>query len=169
MVICSFMMRRGSVLSLMLLFIILIIKMLSSILKSLSAFVDYCNAVEEKEKSHALKRHLQILRAHYKEIQKKNYSSYVRSPIVSLNYVIMFVPGESAMQIALYEDDSLWREAFENGVFITSEQNLLALLRMIQLVWAQVKQARNQQEVFEAVNKLLDRPSDFMRRCDDLG
>ncbi len=136
---------------------------------SLTAFVDYCNADNETDKSLALKRHLQSLRAHYKELQKKNYSSYIKAPRMSLNYVIMFVPNESAMQLALYEDNSLWREAFENGVFITSEQNLLALLRMIQLAWTQVKQARNQQEIFEAVHKLLNRVEEFMKRYEDIG
>lgn len=136
---------------------------------SLTAFVDYCNATDEAEKSYALKRHLLSLRNHCKELQKKSYASYIKAPRVSLNYVVMFVPNESAMQLALYEDDTLWREAFENGVFITSEQNLLALLRMIQLAWSQVKQARNQQEVFEAVNKLLDRVGDFVKRYEDLG
>lgn len=136
---------------------------------SLTAFVDYCNAADETEKASALKRHLVSLRNHYKELHKKNYSSYIKSPCVSLDYVVMFVPNESAMQLALYEDASLWRDAFESGVFITSEQNLLALLRMIQLAWAQVKQARNQQEVFDAVNKLLDRVGDFIKRYEDLG
>ena len=136
---------------------------------SLTAFVDYCNAIDETEKVLAVKRHLQSMRGHYKELQKKNYSSYIKAPRVSLDYVIMFVPNESAMQLALYEDASLWREAFENGVFITSEQNLLALLRMIQLAWSQVKQARNQQEIFDEVNKLLDRVGDFMKRYEDLG
>lgn len=136
---------------------------------SLTAFIDYCNATDENEKSQALKRHLQSMRAHYRELQKKNYASYIKSPRVSLDYVIMFVPNESAMQLAIYEDNSLWREAFENGVFITSEQNLLALLRMIQLAWTQVKQARNQQEIFDAVNKLLDRVKEFMKRYEDLG
>ena len=136
---------------------------------SLTAFVDYCNAIDETEKVLAVKRHLQSMRSHYKELQKKNYSSYIKAPRESLDYVIMFVPNESAMQLALYEDASLWREAFENGVFITSEQNLLALLRMIQLAWSQVKQARNQQEIFDEVNKLLDRVGDFMKRYEDLG
>ncbi len=136
---------------------------------SLTAFVDYCNATDENEKSLALKRHLQSMRTHYKELQKKNYASYIKSPRVSLDYVIMFVPNESAMQLAIYEDNSLWREAFENGVFITSEQNLLALLRMIQLAWTQVKQARNQQEIFEAVQKLLDRVNEFMKRYEEIG
>lgn len=136
---------------------------------SLTAFVDYCNADDENEKAKALKRHLQSLRNHCKELQRKNYSSYIKAPRVSLDYVIMFVPNESAMQLALYEDSKLWRESFENGVFITSEQNLLALLRMIQLAWSQVQQARNQQEIFEAVNKLLDRVTDFVKRYEDLG
>ena len=136
---------------------------------SLTAFVDYCNAADDSEKANALRRHLLSLRNHCKELQKKNYSSYIKSPRVSLDYVVMFVPNESAMQLALYEDATLWRDAFENGVFITSEQNLLALLRMIQLAWAQVKQARNQQEVFEAVNKLLDRVGEFVKRYEDLG
>ncbi|MBO5810563.1 MAG: DNA recombination protein RmuC [Bacteroidales bacterium] len=136
---------------------------------SLTAFVDYCNASDDTERAIALKRHLQSMKSHCKELQKKNYSSYIKSPRVSLNYVVMFVPNESAMQLALYEDNTLWREAFENGVFITSEQNLLALLRMIQLAWSQVKQARNQQEIFDEVNKLLDRVGEFMKRYDDLG
>ena len=136
---------------------------------SLTAFVDYCNASDDTEKTMALKRHLQSMKSHCKELQKKNYSSYIKSPRVSLDYVVMFVPNESAMQLALYEDNTLWREAFENGVFITSEQNLLALLRMIQLAWSQVKQARNQQEIFDEVNKLLDRVGEFMKRYDDLG
>ena len=136
---------------------------------SLTAFVDYCNATDEVEKSFAIKRHLQSMRSHFKELQKKSYSSYIKTPRVSLDYVIMFVPNESAMQLALYEDASLWREAFENGVFITSEQNLLALLRMIQLAWSQVKQARNQQEIFDEVNKLLDRIGAFLNMYDKLG
>ena len=136
---------------------------------SLTAFMDYCNATDEVEKSFAIKRHLQSMRSHFKELQKKSYSSYIKAPRVSLDYVIMFVPNESAMQLALYEDASLWREAFENGVFITSEQNLLALLRVIQLAWSQVKQARNQQEIFDEVNKLLDRIGAFLNMYDKLG
>lgn len=136
---------------------------------SLTAFVDYCNTDDEEEKSMALRRHLQSMRAHYKELQKKNYSSYIKAPRVSLNYVIMFVPNESAMQLAINEDVALWREAFENGVFITSEHNLLAFLRMIQLAWSQVKQAKNQHEIYEAVKKMLDRIEDFVKRYEDMG
>ena len=75
----------------------------------------------------------------------------------------------AATQLALQNDHPLWREAFDKGVFITSEQNLLALLRMIQIAWTQVQQARNQQEVIDQARKLLDRVSDFVERFDKVG
>jgi Uncharacterized protein conserved in bacteria len=136
---------------------------------SLSAYSDFCNAEDETQKAVFLKRHIESVRAHYKELQKKDYSNYIKAPRKSLNYMIMFIPNESAMQLALFHDKTLWREAFENGIFITSEQNLLALLRIIQLSWRQVQQARNQQEVFEAARKLLDRISDFIKRFEEVG
>ena len=86
-----------------------------------------------------------------------------------MNYVIMFVPNDSAMQIALQNDSTLWREAFDKGICITSEQNLLILLRMIKVAWTQVQQAQNQQEVFDQARKLLDRVADFIDRFNKIG
>ncbi len=136
---------------------------------SLSAYVDYCNAEDDSLKESALQRHLESMKSHVRELVNKDYSSYIKAPRVSLNYVIMFVPNENAMQLAFFKDPSLWRESFEKGVFITSEQNLLALLRMIQLAWTQVQQARNQREVFDAARRLLDRVSDFYSRFQEVG
>jgi hypothetical protein len=51
---------------------------------SLTAFVDYCNATEESDKAFALKRHLHSLRAHCKELQKKNYSSAFQKHTISI-------------------------------------------------------------------------------------
>ena len=135
----------------------------------LTAMYDYYSTDDETLKADALVRHIAAMKEQVRKLSKKDYSRYLRPGHRMLDYVIMFVPNESAMQLALYEDGSLWREAFENGVFITSEQNLLALLRMIQLAWTQVKQARNQQEIFESVQKLLGRVAEFMKRYDDMG
>jgi DNA recombination protein RmuC len=116
-----------------------------------------------------LKRHIISIRKHVKELAGKDYSSYIQPPHQRLNYTIMFVPNEFATQLALQNDRMLWRESFDKGIFITSEQNLLALLRMIQIAWTQVQQARNQQEVIDQARKLLDRVSDFAARFDKVG
>lgn len=136
---------------------------------SLTAFVDYRNAETDEEREEALARHLRSLRQHVAELVRKDYSAYVKPPRQALNYVIMFVPNESALQLALYNDAHLWREAFEKGVFITSEQNLLAALRMIHLAWTQVQQAQNQELIFDTARMLLDRVADFFKFFDDMG
>lgn len=136
---------------------------------SLTAFVDYQNAETEEERSEALKRHVQSIRQHVNELARKDYSSYITPPRQSLSYVIMFVPNESALQLALQNDTTLWHEAFERGVFITSEQNLMAALRMIQIAWTQVQQAQNQEAIFDTARMLLDRVADFLKFFDEMG
>lgn len=136
---------------------------------SLTAFVDYQHAECDSAREEALKRHLQSIRQHVQELARKDYSSYIKAPRQSLNYVIMFVPNEAALQLALQSDTHLWHEAFEKGVFITSEQNLMAALRMIQIAWTQVQQAKNQEEIFNAARMLLDRVADFITLFDTMG
>ncbi|MGL4518789.1 MAG: DNA recombination protein RmuC [Phocaeicola sp.] len=136
---------------------------------SLVAFVDYQHADEEALREEALTRHLRSIRQHVKELARKDYSAYIKAPRQPLNYVIMFVPNESALQLALYNDSSLWRDAFESGVFITSEQNLLAALRMIQLAWTQVQQAQNQEKIFDTARMLLNRVADFIDGFEAIG
>lgn len=136
---------------------------------SLTAFVDYQNAETDTERAAALDRHLKSLRNHVAELARKDYSSYILPPRQSLNYVIMFVPNEAALQLALYNDSSLWRDAFAKNVFITSEQNLMAALRIIQIAWTQMQQAQNQEKIIETGRMLLDRVADFFTAFDNMG
>ena len=80
----------------------------------------------------------------------------------------MFVPFESSLQLALVNDPSLWREAFERKVFITGEQNLLGILHMIHIAWVQNQQAENQERVFGVAEQLL-RVAEFIKRFDKVG
>ncbi|MGL5980727.1 MAG: DNA recombination protein RmuC [Phocaeicola sp.] len=136
---------------------------------SLAAFVEYQHAETDDVRQEALVRHLRSIRQHVKELARKDYSAYIKAPRQPLNYVIMFVPNESALQLALYADAALWREAFEMGIFITSEQNLLAALRMIQLAWTQVQQTRSQEKIFDTARILLNRVADFVEGFESLG
>ena len=131
---------------------------------SLSAFLDYTGAETEEERGAALDRHLKSLRSHVKELAAKNYKRYILPPRESLDYVIMFVPNESALQLALINDPSLWREALGLGVFIAGEYNLVAALRIIRLAWIQEVQAEQQRKVFEEATSLIERVGEFYKR-----
>ena len=136
---------------------------------SLTAFVDYQNAETDEERAAALQRHVKSVRNHVDELARKNYSAYIKPPRQALNYVIMFVPKEGALQLALAQAPDLWREAFSKGVFVTGEQNLTAALRIIQIAWTQVRQAQNQEAIFETARMLLDRVADFIGHFETMG
>ena len=136
---------------------------------SLTAFLDYCNAEDDAVRTEAARKHLQSVNQHVKELAAKNYAGYVKAPYKSLPYVIMFMPNETAFQLAMTEEPMLWREAFNKGVFITSEQNLIAALRMIQIAWTQTQQAQNQEKIIDTARMLLDRVSDFSKYMGDVG
>lgn len=136
---------------------------------SLTAFIDYCNAEDDASRNDATKRHMQSVNQHVKELAAKNYSGYVKAPYKSLPYVIMFMPNETAFQLAMTEEPMLWREAFNKGVFITSEQNLIAALRMIQIAWTQTQQAQNQEKIIDTARMLLDRVADFSKYMGEVG
>lgn len=135
---------------------------------SLTAFMDYQDAEDEAQRKQAVNRHTISVRRHVDELSRKDYSSYIGGE-QSIDYVIMFIPNESALQLALAGDQRLWNEAFEKNVFITSEQNLVAALRMIQLAWVQARQTQNQEKVFGLAGKLVDRVSDFYTRFVKVG
>lgn len=136
---------------------------------SLVAYQRYVNAEDPEEKERALQDHIKSIRGHVTELARKDYSKYIKAPREAVDFVIMFVPFESSLQLALANDPTLWREAFERKVFITGEQNLLGILHMIHIAWVQNQQAENQEKVFGIAEQLLDRLGDFIQRYNKIG
>ncbi len=136
---------------------------------SLVAYEKYVNAKTPEEKEHYLQDHIRSVRQHVNELARKDYSKYIQNGRDAVDFVIMFVPFESSLQLALANDPTLWREAFEKKVFVTGEQNLLGILHMIHIAWVQNQQAENQEKVFGLAEQLLDRLGDFVKRYNDLG
>ena len=136
---------------------------------SLVAYEKYVNAENPEEKERYLQEHIKSVRQHVNELARKDYSKYIKNGRETVDFVIMFVPFESSLQLALANDPTLWREAFEKKVFVTGEQNLLGILHMIHIAWVQNQQAENQQKVFGLAEQLLDRLGDFVQRYNDLG
>lgn len=136
---------------------------------SLVAFEKYVNASTPEEKDLYMKEHVDSVRKHVNELARKDYSKYVKTPREAVDFVIMFMPVEASLQLALVNEPHLWDEAFQKKVFMTSEQNLTAILHMIRVAWVQNTQAENQQKVFGLAETLLDRLGDFFQRYNKLG
>ena len=136
---------------------------------SLNAFVDYTNADDDDARAIALASHLKSVRNHVKELAKKNYASYVKAPRQSVDFVMMFVPVDAALQLALASDATLWREAMNQGVFIVGEQNMYAALRAVQVTWSAIKQNANNKAICETAEELLNRVGDLLERMQKVG
>ena len=136
---------------------------------SIKAYYDYVNETADALKLQMLDRHVQSLRSHVKELAAKDYSRYIQPPRTAIDFVIMYVPNEAALQMALSRDPKLWTEAFEKKVFISSTQNLCAILRMIQIAWRQHRQTENQQKIVGLAEQLVSRIGLFAERAAKMG
>ena len=136
---------------------------------SLTAFINYVNAETDEQRKACLDEHVKSVRRHVDELSAKNYGKYSMEGGTTLDFVIMFVPQEAAMQLAVSADAALWNYAFERNVIITGEQNLFSLLRLLQIAWTQQRQAENQEKVFDIASTLVDRVQLFVERFDRLG
>ena len=129
---------------------------------SLTDYERYMNAEDgTPEKTEYLKSHIASVRAQVKRLAKKEYTKYLPSGYNKLNFAIMYVPIEGALNLALLNDSTLWREAYDEGVMILGPQTMYMNLRVLEMMWTQVRQLSNQQAMMDAANIVIDRVQDF--------
>ncbi|MFH5883840.1 DNA recombination protein RmuC [Halalkalibaculum sp. DA3122] len=134
---------------------------------SLTAYERFASAEDDAERQAALKQHVSSLRSHVKGLSSKNYEQLHGGN--SPDFVLMFVPIESAFGVALQQDSSLYYEAFDKNVVIVSPSTLLATLATIDSVWKQEYQNRNAQEIADRGGKLYDKFVNFVESMQDIG
>ena len=135
---------------------------------SFTAFEEYHNAQTEEQRQDALRRHIASVRNHVTELSRKNYFKYGKEGRGRLDFVLMYVFSESALQLALSNDPTLWKEAYDKGVVIAGSQNLYMVLRVLEMTWKQVQQMENQQKIMELANQMVDRVQLFAERMDEV-
>ncbi len=136
---------------------------------SFTAFVDYQNAETDAERDAALRRHLASMRQHVRELAQKQYFRYAKSDKGRLDFVLMYVFQESALQLALQSDTTLWKEAYDQGVVISGSQSLYMTLRVLELTWKQTRQVENQEKMMQCANTLVERVQLFAERFERVG
>ena len=136
---------------------------------SLTDYERYMNAEDgTPEKSGYLKAHIDSVRAQVRRLAKKEYTKFLPEGYNRLNFAIMYVPIEGALNLALLNDATLWREAYDEGVMILGPQTMYMNLRVLEMMWTQVRQLKNQQAMMDAANTVIDRVQDFGVRFMDV-
>ncbi|WP_375324776.1 DNA recombination protein RmuC [Flagellimonas sp. GZD32] len=133
---------------------------------SLTDYERYTNA-EEDDKPKFLKDHINSLRRHVEQLSAKKYEDLYE--MESPDFVLMFVPIETAFAVAINEDVSLYNKAFEQNIVIVTPSTLLATLRTIDSMWSNEKQQRNAMEIARQAGALYDKFVGFMQDLTQVG
>ena len=136
---------------------------------SLTDYERYMNAESESpEKTQFLHGHIESVRAQVRRLARKEYSRYLPEGYNRLNFAIMYVPIEGALNLALLNDTTLWRWAYDQGVLVLGPQTMYMNLRVLEMMWTQVRQLQNQQMMMDAANSVIERVQDFGSRFIDV-
>jgi len=122
---------------------------------SLTAYERYTSTNNDSEAQKALREHIQSLRSHITGLAQKDYQQLY--DFNSPDFVMLFVPIESAFSIAMNEDHGIYEEAFKKSIVIVTPTTLLATMSTIHTVWKQEYQNRNAQRIALEGGKLYDK------------
>lgn len=134
---------------------------------SLLAYEQFCSAEDEQAQAIALKQHTEAVRAHIKSLSDKDYSSL--KGLRSLDFVLLFMPIESAFIAAFQADEKLFTDAFEHKIVVVTPTTLLATLRTIENIWRYERQNENAKAIADKAGAVYDKIRGFVEDFEKIG
>ena len=134
---------------------------------SLKAYEQFINGATEDEKVLFLKKHLESLKNHIRDLASKNYPKLYS--INAPDYVLMFVPIEPALISALQEDPEIFNLALSKNIILVSTSTLMATMRTVSFIWQQENQKKNVLEIARQSGALYEKFCGFVNDLDGVG
>jgi DNA recombination protein RmuC len=134
---------------------------------SLVDYERYFHAEDEDTKQQCLNQHLASLKAHIRGLSGKDYESL--EGVNSLDFVLIFIPVESAFMLALDQAPDMMRDAYDSGIIVVSPSTLMVTLRTIKNLWRYADQNRNAQVIADKAGGLYDQFVLYIEALEDVG
>lgn len=131
----------------------------------LKAFTEASEAKNEAERQEAIRRHVQLVRAHIQQLGSKSYWSEMPS---TPEFVVLFMPGESFFSAALESDRTLIEDAQSHGVILASPTTLIALLKAAAYGWQQKSMEENTRRIAQLGQVLYERIEKFVEHLGEI-
>lgn len=123
------------------------------------------NDVSESDKAALLVKHTNDLKNHIKVLSAKEYATGFNS----FDWVIMFVPLDGLIQMALDQQPDLIEFAWSKNVILATPTNLLGLMRTVSYAHDQFKVNENAKEIAKIGETLYKRVSTFADHMSKMG
>ena len=134
---------------------------------SLKAYEKCFNAKDKAERDRHLQSHIASIRRHVNDLNGKNYTALYQ--INTPDYLLLFIPIESAFTLAMQEDQDLFLEALDKNIVIVTTSTLLATMRTVSFIWTQDKQTRSVLEIARESGLLYDKFVGFVEDMQLIG
>jgi len=134
---------------------------------SLSAYEQYVNSEDELKKQVLLKQHLESIKKHIKDLAGKDYPNLYS--INTPDYVLMFIPIEPALTLALQEDGEIFNLALNKNIILVSTSTLMATMRTVSFIWQQENQKKNVLEIARQSGALYEKFIGFTNDLESVG
>ena len=127
---------------------------------SMNDYINYVNSEDENQKAQYLQKHIQCIKAHIDELSAKEYQKLLKEE--SLDYVVIFIPIESAFAAAIKEDSTLYDYAYKKNIALTTPSSLLPSLRTVENLWQIENRNKYVQKIAEVGGYLYDKLANFV-------
>ena len=134
---------------------------------SLVDYERYFHAEDEDTKKLCLSQHLASLTAHIRGLSGKDYENL--TGVNSLDFVLIFIPIESAFMLALDQAPDMMRDAYDRGIILVSPSTLMVTLRTIKNLWRYADQNLNAQVIADKAGGLYDQFVLYIEAIEDVG
>lgn len=132
---------------------------------SLNAYSRYVAATDDISRQQELSGHIAAIKSHIVQLSQKGYDDYASS----LDFVVMFLPGEAAYLAAVQADPELWNFAYDKRILLLSPSNLITALRLVVDLWKREHQNQNTQQIAELGGRIFDKIAGFMESFETVG
>lgn len=126
---------------------------------ALTAYLDAVEAPDEPTRKQHLRRHAQQVRTHVRQLAGREYAKSVEGAI---DFVALFIPGESFYSAAMEEEPGLFDEAIASDVIIVTPSTLLALAKAVAYGWRQQALEDNARKIASLGAEIHDRLHRFV-------
>ena len=135
----------------------------------IESYLDALQANDQAQREAALTEHLKKVRSHIDLLSKKDYAGKLSALGQVVDGVVLFIPVEGALSMALERDPQLLEYAFSKNIILTFPTSLLAILKGLAMTIQQAEIAKNIDEIQAQAVELHKRFSIFIDKFNDIG
>lgn len=134
---------------------------------SLIAYESFSSSEDDAEQDKYLKQHIDSIRTHVKTLSNKSYQMLEGLDVP--DFVLLFMPIESAFSLAIQNDPELFSFAWDRKIVLVSPTTLLATLKTVESIWKHERQSRNANEIARQGGALYDKFVAFLSELEKMG